>query len=281
MVDYLSGDSYTSERTSNASGSAPMAVPTRPKTTIPTAPPTPPPPSSSPPSDDFINPTASMFADEPAPAPAQAQAPGYLPPPPSKHSQRVHFFEQSTSDSPSGSRSYDSLVGKTQNLSINSSTPTKKEKTEDALFKDLVDFAKAKSSPSASSNPNKSFWVKLLLVWIGNGWYSLSFLNKLLDFMILETFGFLSNHWLDVIFICFVGYMSLWMYIVFLIFGLSIDCISSFHLLPPFSSKWWRYIVLNIWVKVLLSFLLCSLQFASFSTFGVCFSELAHEFCAK
>ncbi|KAM7518752.1 hypothetical protein LguiB_017714 [Lonicera macranthoides] len=161
MVDYLSGDSYTSERTSGASGSAPMAVPTHPKTTNPTAPPSPLPASSSPPSDDFINPTASMFADEPspapAPAPAQAQAPGYLPPPPSKHSQRVHFFEQSTSDSPSGSRSYDGLVGKTQNLSINSLTPTKKEKTEDALFKDLVDFAKAKSSPSASSKPNRSF----------------------------------------------------------------------------------------------------------------------------
>lgn len=55
----------------------------------------------------------------------------------------------------SGSSS-DSLVGPTQNLSLNPSTLTKQEKQEDALFQDLVDFAKARSS-SSSSKPNRSF----------------------------------------------------------------------------------------------------------------------------
>ncbi|KAL0351551.1 UNVERIFIED_CONTAM: TOM1-like protein 3 [Sesamum calycinum] len=131
--------------------------------------------SSSPP-DDFINPTASMFApkpthDEPAPssksadqlppAPWEVPAAGNIPPPPSRYNQRQQFFEQqhghgvgpSRSSSGSGS-SYDSLVGQTQNLSIKPPAASTQEKPEDALFRDLVDFAKAKSS---SPKPNRSF----------------------------------------------------------------------------------------------------------------------------
>ncbi|PWA77001.1 target of Myb protein 1 [Artemisia annua] len=149
MVDYLSGDTYTS----------------KPSTT--------PPKPSSPPPSDYINPTATLFADQPTydepkstdhspltqySAPPMA-SPVSIPPPPAKHSQRQQFFDQNhTPISSSGSGSYDSLVGQTQNLSINSTTPPKKEKPEDALFKDLLDFAKAKSSPSSSSSyPNRSF----------------------------------------------------------------------------------------------------------------------------
>ncbi|KAL8261360.1 hypothetical protein R6Q59_025409 [Mikania micrantha] len=131
MVDYLSGDTYASK------------------------PSQPPKPSSPPPcSDDYINPTATLFAAEPTNA--------TIPPPPSKHSQRQHFFDQNqTSHSGSGSgsgSSYDSLVGQTQNLSLNPSTKRAvKDKPEDELFKDLVDFAKAKSSSPSSSYPNRSF----------------------------------------------------------------------------------------------------------------------------
>ncbi|GFY85528.1 target of Myb protein 1 [Actinidia rufa] len=175
MFDYLSGDAYNAERSSGTSGS--LAIPIHSNNTSSNiAPSNPTPPSSSPPS-DYINPTASMFTgptyDEPArmtksadtlpPAPWDAQPPTSLPPPPSKYNQRQQFFEKkqsfpsSAAHSSSGSgSSYDSLVGHTQNLSIDRSTPTKQEQPEDALFKDLVDFAKAKSSSPSKSN-NRSF----------------------------------------------------------------------------------------------------------------------------
>ncbi|XP_057795623.1 TOM1-like protein 4 [Salvia miltiorrhiza] len=175
MVDYLSGDTYEAERSSRASGSASTPVPAHSSNQKSTTTPPPNPTVSSSPPDDFINPTASMFApkptyDEPAPASKSADnlpsapwdaPPGNLPPPPSRYNQRQQFFEQghtpgggpSLSSSGSGS-SYDSLVGQTQNLSIKPPTPSKPEKSEDALFRDLVDFAKAKSS---SPKPNRSY----------------------------------------------------------------------------------------------------------------------------
>ncbi|XVE83701.1 hypothetical protein DITRI_Ditri16bG0107800 [Diplodiscus trichospermus] len=86
-----------------------------------------------------------------------------LPPLPSRFTQKRQFFEQqhgytggsSHSSNGSGS-SYDSLVGQTQNLSLNSTIRTKQVKPEDVLFEDLVDFAKAKSSSSSRPN-NRSF----------------------------------------------------------------------------------------------------------------------------
>ncbi|KAK1432356.1 hypothetical protein QVD17_09252 [Tagetes erecta] len=179
-VDYLSGDSYYSDRRSETSKTAisthPPALddyinPTATMFDEPTQftkPVVSPPPTTktatsthpSPPSDDYINPFASN--NEPDPFTKSTDGPSSIPPPPSKHSQRRQFFEKShgmpagpsSSGSGSGSGSglyYDSLVGETRNMSIKSSIASKKEKPEDALFKDLVDFAKAKSS-----NPNKS-----------------------------------------------------------------------------------------------------------------------------
>ncbi|XP_071737827.1 TOM1-like protein 4 [Rutidosis leptorrhynchoides] len=149
MVDYLSGDTYTDTYASKPSTN------TTPKPSLP-------------PSSDYINPTATLYVDEPKStdhsplggqpsAPPAASSPLSIPPPPAKQTQRQQFFNQNQTSSSSDS-SYDSLVGQTQNLSINSSStpPPKNEKPEDALFKDLLDFAKAKSS-SPSSYPNRSF----------------------------------------------------------------------------------------------------------------------------
>ncbi|CAA2946081.1 TOM1 2 [Olea europaea subsp. europaea] len=173
-VDYLSGDFYESEQSSRRSGSTSIAAQSQSKdrNTTPNVNPK----LSTSPADDLVNPTASTFSpeftyDEPAPkckssdelppAPWDVPVSSPLPPPPSRHNQRQQFFEQNSfgrglshSSSKSGG-SYDSLVGQTQNLSIKSPATTRQENsTEDALFKDLVDFAKAKSS---SPKPNRSF----------------------------------------------------------------------------------------------------------------------------
>ncbi|KAL5776795.1 hypothetical protein ACOSP7_009721 [Xanthoceras sorbifolium] len=161
-IDYLSGDVYKSEAYSGAPESAPFGAPTNSYS------------NSSPPMTRALSSSSTPHAgnsssqpiyDEPTPlsksgeqlpaAPWDTQPAGILPPPPSKYNQRQQFFEQHAPLSSSGSgSSTDSLVGQTQSLSLNPSNPTKKEKPEDALFKDLVDFAKSKSS---SSKPNRSF----------------------------------------------------------------------------------------------------------------------------
>ncbi|XVE60226.1 hypothetical protein DITRI_Ditri05aG0111200 [Diplodiscus trichospermus] len=176
MVDYLSGDTYKSEDSPERREPIPYSTPTHTYTNsspqlISTLPP------SSPPSLSADSGSSPVFSEQPIydrpdslsktadaeqlhPAPWDSPA-GNLPPPPSRFNQRQQFFEQqhgytggsSRSNNGSGS-SYDSLVGQTQNLSLNSTTPTKQVKPEDALFKDLVDFAKAKSS--SSSKPNRS-----------------------------------------------------------------------------------------------------------------------------
>ncbi|XP_050145216.1 TOM1-like protein 3 isoform X2 [Malus sylvestris] len=179
LIDYLSGEAYKSEGSSAASESTSFAVPVHSSSTSRLAPLSPSPPSSqnTTPSPIF---TGKPVYDEPAPrsksidglppapwdtqslgnprSPGNDHSPVSLPPPPSRYNQRQQFFEQQNvpgSGSGSSGASYDNLVGQTQNLSLNSSTPTKQVKKEDALFKDLVDFAKAKSS--SPSNSNRSF----------------------------------------------------------------------------------------------------------------------------
>lgn len=181
LIDYLSGEAYKSEGSSATSESTSFAVPAH---VSPNSSSRLTPLSSSPPSSHSQNTTPSpLFTgkpiyDEPAPrsksidglppapwdaqapegslSPGGSQSPVILPPPPSRYNQRQQFFEQQAGGPSGGSgSSYDSLVGQTQTLSLNSSTTTKQVKQEDALFKDLVDFAKAKSTSSA--NPNRSY----------------------------------------------------------------------------------------------------------------------------
>ncbi|KAF2296642.1 hypothetical protein GH714_000788 [Hevea brasiliensis] len=170
-IDYLSGDVYKSSQNSEpTSNTVPLHFSTN------FSPPHSPTLSASSPPSHAVN-SSPLFSgqqlyDEPVPlsksanqlppAPWDTPSRGFLPPPPSRYNQRQQFFEEhhgpigSATNSSSGSgSSYDSLVGQTQNMSLNSSTSTKQAKPEDALFKDLVDFAKAKSS--SSSKPNRSF----------------------------------------------------------------------------------------------------------------------------
>ncbi|OMP14205.1 VHS domain-containing protein [Corchorus olitorius] len=172
MVDYLSGDAYKSEESPETreptpyTNSSPQLV----STLAPSSAPSHsvdsgslPVFSGQPIYDKSSSLSKSADAEQLPPAPWGSAPSGILPPPPSKFNQRQQFFDQhhgypagsSHSSNGSGS-SYDSVVGQTQNLSLNSSTPTKQVKPEDALFKDLVDFAKSKSSSSSKPN-NRSF----------------------------------------------------------------------------------------------------------------------------
>ena len=176
MIDFLSGDVYKSEGSSQISEPTPFKVPMH--SDVSSSPPYSPTLSGSSPPSSAVNSspvlTEHPVFDEPAPssiqsgdrlppAPWDTQPAASLPPPPSRYNQRQQFFEQnlgvvggaSQSSSGSGS-SYDSLAVQTQNLSLNSSTPPKQAKPEDALFKDLLDFAKSKSSSSSKPN-NRSF----------------------------------------------------------------------------------------------------------------------------
>lgn len=166
VIDYLSGDLYTSVESPHKSSSSPFSVPNRSNATTispPLTPTTKPSPSPQP----VLG--GQPIYDEPRPAATSweastgAQA---IPPPPSRYNQRQQFFEQQqqggfpgiSHSSSSSCSSYDSLVNHAQSLSLNSPAQPKPVKQEDALFKDLVDFAKAKSNSSASSTkPNRSF----------------------------------------------------------------------------------------------------------------------------
>ncbi|CAN0827190.1 TOM1-like protein 3 [Linum grandiflorum] len=158
-VDYLSGDYYKSEpgftRTSepvpfsvsNSQSSPPEYSPT-------SSPPRPRPPmfDGKPVFDEPLPP--NRISQQMPPAPWETTSDADIPPPPSKHNQRQQFFDQA--NAPHGSSisdsSYDGLVGQTQTMSIGSSTPQKDTKPEDVLFKDLVDFAKAKSTKPSSNS---------------------------------------------------------------------------------------------------------------------------------
>uniref|UniRef100_A0A7C9EXK8 VHS domain-containing protein n=1 Tax=Opuntia streptacantha TaxID=393608 RepID=A0A7C9EXK8_OPUST len=171
--DFLSGDAYDSGPSSIAAEPEPFPVRSPPRNPIPTSSYS---PSFSPsPHHHSVNSGSSPaplfdkspLHDEPmemgksetiplgpwdSPPPPQ-----HLPPLPSQSNERQHYFDRQSfpggvSNSGSGSSSpYNGLLAQSQNLSLNSSAPQKPENSEDALFKDLVDFARSKSSVNKKS----------------------------------------------------------------------------------------------------------------------------------
>ncbi|KAL8166149.1 hypothetical protein V2J09_007648 [Rumex salicifolius] len=167
-IDYLSGEAYSYGRSSETTEPPLYSVPSHnsPSSTLPFTPPSYEVNTNSPPKFStnpiYDEPNPANQSEQLPPAPWDSSSTGNLPPPPSKHTQRQQFFNEPPSfegnhPSSGSASSYDSLVGQTQNLSMNPSNPPK-EKPEDVLFKDLLDLAKFKPSTSKpGSNNYRSF----------------------------------------------------------------------------------------------------------------------------
>lgn len=166
MIDYLSGDMYKIEESHELSEPSSYVEPlhyssnnpasiTR---TLSSSPPCSPSTSSPSLSKQAVSDKTSVInksSEILTPNPQETQSHGFLPQPPSMFYPRQQFSEQQGVSHPSfgSSSSNDNLSAQTQNLSLNSSTPTKQDNPEEVLFKDLLHFAKSKtSSPSKPSS---------------------------------------------------------------------------------------------------------------------------------
>lgn len=186
-VNYLRGDVYRSQRQSEIPKEMPVAASLDPKahywsSSIPSG-------TSSPHQRESIpslfftrqpnhfEPLQAVKSTERLPSAPweEVQTSGSLPPPPSKYNQRQQFFQQQQQTLSGGAShangsvsSYGRLVRQTHNLSLQqqdahpsdaqeSSTPARLSKQEDKIFKDLVDFAKARSPSSAKPGSQKMY----------------------------------------------------------------------------------------------------------------------------
>ncbi|KAI6689490.1 hypothetical protein NL676_026318 [Syzygium grande] len=162
-IDYLSGDIYKYEEVPGMMGSTLCSDPD--SNTTRSVPSTPPHSLSSPShvaastkSPTYLGlpdpgPTNSYPIEQQPSAPLDALFSSSIP-----YNQREQVTEQQVALSGNTSNScmetgssHDNLVGQMQNLSLDSPAAEKQVKQEDILFKDLVDFARARSSPQKSS----------------------------------------------------------------------------------------------------------------------------------
>ncbi|XP_048130177.1 TOM1-like protein 3 isoform X2 [Rhodamnia argentea] len=161
-IDYLSGDIYKYEEVPGTMGSTLSSLPDS-NTTSMTSTPSPSLLSPSHVATSIKSPTY-LGVPEPGPtsghptekqpsAPLDASFSSSIP-----YNQREQVTEQqvafpgNTNSCIETGSSHDSLVGQTQKLSLDSPAADKKVKQEDMLFKDLIDFARARPS----SSPRKS-----------------------------------------------------------------------------------------------------------------------------
>ncbi|RRT58099.1 hypothetical protein B296_00008497, partial [Ensete ventricosum] len=170
-VDYLSGDVFRSEQQLDAPLGAPMPPTLSPRSSPGSSDSAPTLKSSEPPRYDEPLQAAKSGEKQLPKAPWELQQPsGLIPPPPSKYGQRQQFFEHQKHGYSDGNSisPYDGFVAEDKDVNylrphdqqhlggLDSSPPAQQAKPEDMLFKDLVDFAKAKSSPSTTLPNNRS-----------------------------------------------------------------------------------------------------------------------------
>ncbi|RZR85945.1 hypothetical protein BHM03_00013024, partial [Ensete ventricosum] len=170
-VDYLSGDVFRSEQQLDAPLGAPLPPTLSPRSSPGSSDSAPTLKSSEPPRYDEPLQAAKSGEKQLPKAPWELQQPsGLIPPPPSKYGQRQQFFEHQKHGYSDGNSisPYDGFVAEDKDFNylqqhdqqhlggLDSSPPAQQAKPEDMLFKDLVDFAKAKSSPSTTLPNNRS-----------------------------------------------------------------------------------------------------------------------------
>ncbi|KAI3442677.1 uncharacterized protein J3R85_000918 [Psidium guajava] len=161
-IDYLSGDIYEYEEVPGMMGSTLSSLPDSNTTSMPSGPS----PSLSSPSHVAASIKSPTYLGVPEPGPTSGHPTEQRPSAPldalfsssipynqgeQVTEQQVAFPGNTNSGIATGS-SHDSLVGQTQKLSLDSPATDKQVKQEDILFKDLIDFARARSS----SSPRKS-----------------------------------------------------------------------------------------------------------------------------